>query len=50
MPTNLLPRKYERMGYLSAVYENSYFKPKVFTQKRNIHLNIKNYFQSILDL
>ncbi|XP_025205925.1 uncharacterized protein LOC112602183 [Melanaphis sacchari] len=29
MPTKLLPRKIERIGYLSAVYENSYFKPKV---------------------
>lgn len=31
MPTELLPRKYERTGYLNAVYENSYFKPKVYS-------------------
>ncbi|XP_027850429.2 uncharacterized protein LOC114129790 [Aphis gossypii] len=41
MPTNLLPRKYERMGYLSAVYENSYFKPKmVATFKMHIDFPI----------
>ncbi|KAF0772283.1 Uncharacterized protein FWK35_00003768 [Aphis craccivora] len=41
MPTNLLPRKYERMGYLSAVYEDSYFKPKmVATFKMHIDFPI----------
>lgn len=29
MPTEMSPRKFERIEYLTAVCENSYFKPKV---------------------
>jgi len=34
MPTELWPRKFEKIGYLTAVYENSYFKPKVSKLKK----------------
>jgi len=39
MSTTLSPRKFEKIGYLSAVYEKSYFKPKVFKFKKNTRNN-----------
>ncbi|XP_060835603.1 uncharacterized protein LOC132918408 [Rhopalosiphum padi] len=41
MSTTLSPRKFEKIGYLSAVYENSYFKPKmVATFKIHIYFPV----------
>ncbi|XP_060878823.1 uncharacterized protein LOC132951124 [Metopolophium dirhodum] len=42
MPAELIsPRKFEKTGYLNAVYENSYFKPKtVATFKMHIYFPV----------
>lgn len=42
MPTEIWPRKLEKMGYLNAVYQNSYVKPKVSTfKKKKLNLSTK---------
>ncbi|KAL5241988.1 hypothetical protein ACI65C_009398 [Semiaphis heraclei] len=41
MPTEMSPRKFERIGYLTAVCENSYFKPKtVATFKLHVYFPV----------
>lgn len=45
MPTEIWPRKFEKIGYLNAVYENSYFKPKVSKFKKNYDKVSKNNFR-----
>lgn len=47
MPTEIWPRKLEKMGYLNAVYQNSYVKPKVYIY---IKKKTKSKYQKMISL